>query len=324
MSARERRLLDPSLLPVSLWEPASQTLLLPPILAKAYETVIDRHNLRALAESRNSRNPPIGGLGKKETDKHFAQAFDGSVARAQLAITDPKNEVMRASNAFIKALSGNRVCIVDAPCGAGAASLAFLSVIAELRACEVLPRQPLDVRLIGAEISNPARDYAVEILEELRYFFEQQAIFVKEEFLTWDVTHKMSNTDLICRMTLASSEIKKRLLIVANFSGFLEKDSKRKAAKNQIEELFRYASGINNVAIWIEPQMNKVINSSGLFTNIIKWVTDLFSDFSRINTDGDSSEPFLLSKCRFRSPINPKNNNCVRLAVMRLDLARSS
>jgi hypothetical protein len=324
LSARERRLLDPALLPVSLWEPKSQTLLLPPILAKAYETVIDRHNLRALAESRDPDNPPIGGLDKESADKHFAQAFDGSVARAQLAITDPKNEVMRASNAFIQTLSGNRVCITDAPCGAGAATLAFLSVIAELRACEVLPRQPLDVHLIGAEISNPARNYAVEILEELRSFFEQQAIFVKEEFLTWDVTNKMSNTDLIRRMTLASSEIKRRLLIVANFSGFLEKDGKKKAAKIQIEELFRYASGVNSVAIWIEPQTNKVINNSGLFANIIKWSADLFSIFSRINTDGDSSEPFLLSESRFKSPLNPEKTHRVRLAVMRLDLARSS
>lgn len=66
MSAQERRLLDPALLPVSIWEPASQTLLLPPILAKAYKTVIDRHNLRELAESRDPKNPPIGGLDKKK------------------------------------------------------------------------------------------------------------------------------------------------------------------------------------------------------------------------------------------------------------------
>lgn len=324
MSARERRLLDPALLPASLWNPASQTLLLPPVLARAYETVIDRHNLRALSELRDPKNPPIGGLDREKTDQHFAQAFDGSAARVQLAITDPKDEVLRASNAFIQTLSGNRVCIADAPCGAGAAALAFLSVIAELRACEVLPRQPLYVHLIGAEISEPARGYAVEVLEELRSFFEQQAIFVKEEFLTWDVTDKMSNTDLIRRMTLASSEIKKRLLIVANFSGFLEKNGKRNDAKNQIEELFRYASGVNSVAIWIEPQTNKVINNSGLFANIIKWYANLFSIFSRINTDGDSSEPFLLSECQFKSPLNPEKTPRVRLAVMRLDLDRSS
>lgn len=66
MSAKERRLLDPALLPVSLWEPESQTLLLPPILAKAYETVVDRHNLRELSESRDPDNPPIGGLDKKK------------------------------------------------------------------------------------------------------------------------------------------------------------------------------------------------------------------------------------------------------------------
>lgn len=94
---------------------------------------------------------------------------------------------MRASNAFIQTLSGNRVCIADAPCGAGAAALAFLSVIAELRACEVLPRQPLDIRLIGAELSEPAGAYASELFEEVRIFLESQAIFVEAEFIRWDI-----------------------------------------------------------------------------------------------------------------------------------------
>lgn len=324
MRTCQPRLLDPALLPASLWNPVSQTLLLPPALAQAYKTVIDRHGLRELAESRDLKNSPIGGLDREKTDQHFAQAFDGSVARVQLAVTDPKNEVSRASNAFFQTLSGNRVCITDAPCGAGAAAFAFLSVIAELRACQVLPRLPLDVHLIGAEISEQAKYYAAELIKELRPFFESQAIFVEEEFISWDITNKLSNTDLIHRMTLFSNNLLKRLLILANLSGFLEKNNKRKAAQPQIEELFRHASGNNSLAIWIEPQMNQVINESGLFARLIKWITGPFNPFSRINTDGDVSKPFLLSECRFQSPLNPEKNNCVRLAVMRLDLARSS
>lgn len=324
MSARQRRLLDSDLLPANLWNPVSQTLLLPPALANAYEMVIDLHGLRELAESRDQKNSPIGGVGKNETDKHFAQAFAGSVARAQLAITDPKNEVLRASNAFVQILGGNRVCIVDAPCGSSAATFAFLSVIAELRACEILPRQPLDVHLIGAEISESARGYAIEILDRLRPFFESQAIFVKEDFIAWDVTDRLSNTDLIREMILASSGINKCLLVVANFSGFLEKGGKTEAARPQIEELFRHASGRDRVAIWIEQKTKEAINNSGLFPKIVKWVTDRFRSFSRINSDGDISKPYLLSECRFQSPLNSKKIHCVRLAIMRLDLVRSS
>jgi hypothetical protein len=91
MSASTRRILDPSILPVTLWEPSEQLLILPPILASAYEAIIDCHKLRLLAASRNRDNPPVGGLTQHKADEHFAQAFDGSAARTQLALLDPKD-----------------------------------------------------------------------------------------------------------------------------------------------------------------------------------------------------------------------------------------
>jgi hypothetical protein len=144
-----KRLLDPELLPHTLWERSSKTLLLPPALSCAYKKLIYSCGLSELADARDPKNPPVGGMDQKRTDQHFAQAFDGSVARAQLAVIDPKCDVSRVSNAFIQSLSGNRVSITDAPCGAGAASFAFLTTIAELRAQNILPREPLDVVLIG-------------------------------------------------------------------------------------------------------------------------------------------------------------------------------
>lgn len=324
MSTKDYRLLDTELIPASLWNASSETLLLPPALARAYQTLLDRHNLRSLAESRDPNNPPRGGLTQEKTDEHFAKAFDGSVARSQLAVIDPKKEVTRASNAFIQFLSGNKVCITDAPCGAGAAVFAFLATIAELRSEGVLPREPLDVYLIGAEISEPARTYASEILQELRPLLEAQAIFITEKFLYWDVTDALSNTDLIRKMTVMTSDIPKHLLIVANFNGFLERERKRSDAQRQIEELFRHASGKNCVAIWIEPQMNAALLEGGLFTEIKKWVTDLWHRFAMVNIEGDIANPVLTSKCKFQSPLNSAKSHPVRLAVMRIDLDRTS
>ncbi len=45
------RLLDPALIPKSLWVPESETLFIAPSLAKAYEILVDRHLLRGLSES---------------------------------------------------------------------------------------------------------------------------------------------------------------------------------------------------------------------------------------------------------------------------------
>lgn len=320
MNIKEQRLLDPANLPKSLWEASPEMLFISPELAKAYKTLIIRHGLEALSQSRDSKNPPTGGFSQEETDKHFAQAFDGSAARAQLAVLDPKQEVPRASNAFIKQLSGNEVCITDAPCGAGAAAIAFFGTIAELRYRKVLPREPLTVHLIGAEISEPARIYAVSLLKEMTPFLESQAVFVNSEYFKWDVTDKLSNTNLIKKMTRASSDNVKRLLIVANFSDFLIKRKKWEDAKPQLEELFRHSSGPSSIVIWIEPQVNTAITSGGLFSKIILWASSKLKKFCNISVDEGGSDPFQLSGCQFTSPLDDTKTHTVRLSVMRLDL----
>jgi len=261
--------------------------------------------------------PPVGGLDKARTDQHFAQAFDGSAARAQLAITDPKDEVARASNAFVQFLSGNRVCITDAPCGAGATVFAFLATIAELRAHAVLPREPLDVCLIGAEISGPAREYAAQVLSELRPTLEEQAIFVDAELLDWNVTDSMSTTDLIRKVTVVSSSCRKLLMVVANFNAFLEKERKRKDAQPQLEELFRHASGGNNMAIWIEPDMNRATREGGLFPWLINLIDNAWRRF--VSRDSD----FETASVQFALPLNPRKTVRVGLAVIAMILTRS-
>jgi hypothetical protein len=152
------RLLNPESLPATLWDKEEKFLLLPVEFAAAYERLIDRYGLRTLATSRSEQDSPIGGVSKAEADQHFAQQFDNSAARAQLALTNVTGDLIVVSNALIRALGGNSICLTDAPCGAGAATYAFLCAIAELRAQSVLPaRCALDVRLIGAEISGHAR-----------------------------------------------------------------------------------------------------------------------------------------------------------------------
>jgi len=204
------------------------------------------------------------------------------------------------------------------PCGAAAASLAYLTAIAELRAQNVLPRLPLDVYLIGAEISGPARCYARQLLEGIDDFLCEQAIFIESEFFPWDVTNQMSTTNLIQRMTVTSSGNSHRLLVIANFNGFLERQGKRKEAERQLEELFRHAAAPNSVAIWIEPKMNRAIAQGGLFTWLQKQMKTAWRFFVREPDDNQSS--ILTSSAQFSLPLDPSKTAKVRLAVMRLDL----
>ena len=314
------RLLKPSTLPESIWDAANGVLILPSSLAGAYKAVVDRHQLRELAKTRDMDDPPVGGLDQERTDKHFAQAFDGSCARAQLALLDPKNNVPRASNAFISCLAGNSASVTDAPCGAGAAAYSFLATIAELRAQKVLPREPLHIHLIGAELSAPARSYAQKMLTELTPALETQAIFVDVEWLEWDVTSSLSNTDLIRKMTLKASGKASRLLVVANFNGLLEKDRKKNEAAPQLGELFRYASGDNSMAIWIEPDMNRA--TEGLFPWLRTKLKEAWRKFAREHSSGSDAEPVATSSARFQLPLTPKETARVGLAVMAIELRR--
>lgn len=321
MSVSEQ-LLNPESLPATLWDKEDQFLRLPAEYAAAYERLIDRYGLRVLATSRTEKDSPTGGISKAETDQHFAQQFDNSAARAQLALTNVTGDVISVSNALIRALSGNAICMTDAPCGAGAATYAFLSAIAELRAHSILPRIRLDVRLIGAEISEHARRIAAEMLEELRPYLESQAISVSAAFQEWDVTTKLSNTDLIAASIRASAAPIKRLIVIANFTGFLSQKGKLKDAEPQLEELFRYSSGPGNVAIWIEPQMNFAITDGGVLHSIGRWATERWHRFSRVAKSIGQLPPFSTSGVPFKSTLTP-DMRPIRLAVIRLDLERS-
>lgn len=318
-----RRLLKPELLPQTLWDSTTGTLVIPPILSRAYQTIICRHNLEELAKDRDKNNPPIGGLNQAKTDLHFAQAFDGSVARTQLALLDPYNHVAHVSNAFISRFAGNSLSLTDAPCGAGAAAFSFLASIAELRAQKVLPRLPLHAVLIGAELSQPARAYAKELFMEIRPALEEQAIFVKLELMEWDVTNTLSNTDLIQSMTRSADGKKNRLIVVANFNGFLEKERKRHEAAPRLEELFRHASGENSMAIWIEPDMNRATENGGLFQWLRKSTKQAWRNFVREHLGGGEPEQIYRSSAKFHLPLLPGETADVRLAVMSLVLERS-
>lgn len=315
----QERLLKPSDLPGSLWDRSAELLSLPPALAAAYEKLIDRHNLRELAMYRVENDPPVGGLTQELTDKHYAQAFDGSCARIELALLDPMNVVPHASNAFISCLAGNATSLTDAPCGAGAAAFSFLATVAELREKKVLPRNELNISLIGAELSEAARVYAQEMLEELRPTLESQAIFVHAEWMAWDVTCSLSNTDLIRKMTIVAEGKSNRLFVIANFNGFLEKGGKKKVALPQLNELFRHASGENSMALWIEPDMNSA--TVGLFP----WLKDLLKGawqlFAR-ETLHETTTPSAVSRSRFRLPLAPERKVRVGLSVMAIELRR--
>lgn len=268
-----------------------------------------------LAAQAGSGEGPTGGMTKKDTDKHFAQRFDGAAARIQLALLDPNGNLGPLPDRLLEAVAGNPLCITDTPCGAGAATLGLLTTLAELRRNQILPRLPLDVHLIGAELSDHARAYAVELLSEVRQDLEEQAIFADAEWLPWNVKDTVSTADLIRRMTLVSTSHPNQLILVANFSGFLSSPKNRDKAEGPFQELFHHAgAGRGATVLWIEPLMNEVTAKGAMYDWLNKRL-DAASQYIRKKLSGAPPDHHVTTETWCYRAVAPEEKIRVNLAA---------
>lgn len=311
------RLLNPADLPEQLWLRAEGLVLVPPALAEAYTAQINALGLRGLSEMRDPDDPPVGGITQEQTDRHFAQAFDSSVARVELVILDPLSDLGEASDSILRAFAGDRIVLADAPCGAGAAALSLLCCIAELRRQGIVTRHPLDVTLIGAEISDPARLYAEQMVDRVSRSLADQGIFVRHECMPWDVLSEISNTDLIQHIVRAGIDGRPCCLVIANFSGFLQRARKRAEAEPKLGELFRHVSRGGGSTFWVEPATNVAAMPGGLlpwFSGRVRSVwRHLFAGASESNATEDPS----VSHAQYRRVLSPTETPRVNVALIR-------
>ena len=258
---------------------------------------------------------------KAETDKHFAQQFCGSVARSQLALLDPHDQVRHVADAFATLLAGGKMALLDLPSGAGALSLGLLCTIAELRSRGVLPRHPLDITIIGGEISAAARSYADKLFRRVVPDLARQAIFVNQTQVHWDACDKVDTTRLLQRFLGTCAETDRKVVAISNFSAFLSQHGKQKQVFPQLEDVFQFSSGANSSAIWIEPQLNGATATGGVFTWVVKQLREKLTRFVNLvrgsdSHDKDASE----TEADFVPPMTPNIAVRVRLAVLRFEL----
>ncbi len=276
--------------------------------------MLEKNGIREQAK-KDSQKSIAGGLTEQATKDHLAWRFTGSAARVELAMLSPNHHKSEISNAFAKIFSGGRVLLADVPCGSGAAALSVLTTITELRAQSVLPRMPLEVVLVGGEISAHARANFTAAIQDIKGELEKQAITINDSVMHWDVCDLLSNTDLIKQLTLLGDKCSARMLLLANFSEFLQGDGKWKTAQPQFDELFRHFRSERSSAIWIEPQTNK---ASSFFERIIKWVglRKFALPFSRDETE----ENVLKDDCMVFNALDDGKTFRTQLAVIRVDL----
>ncbi len=286
---------------------------LPPQLIASWIKILDKLSLEEKAMTKAPKGFE-GGMGEEDTQNHLAWRFTGSCARVILSMLDPHEELAEISDTFARIFSGNKVFLADLPCGSGAATVSILSVLCELRKQNRIPRMPLEIVIIGGEISEYAREYAQDALELIVPELKEQAITIDFKAMHWNVRDRFSNTELIKQLNIKSQDSAAKLLILANFSGFLERESGWKEAKDQFDELFRYSRSENSIALWIEPSKNNV--TKGFMPRLLKWFKQLFSIIPQIN---DDEKTYAQSMVQVWHPLRLRTfrNN---LTVVRFDL----
>lgn len=313
------RLIQPVDIPKTLWDTNTECLHLAPDLLTAWKHLLQHAGLEEKALQPVPEGK-IGGLSKEETDDHLTWRFSGSSARVQLGLLDPRGELSGVTDAFAKVFSGGTVLVADLPCGSGAAVLTLLASVAELRRQGRIPRFPLHVNVVGGELSEFARDYASRAMNHIKDTLAEQAIWVSAEFLPWNALDKFSTADLTNRLTVLGHECSARLIVLANFSGFLQGDGKWKEALPQFESLFVHGRAHNSFVLWIEPQTNKVLGLGGFFSRAIAWFKKLFSAHqTQDEQDALVVENLGKSKSGVQHPLKDHQFD-VHLVIQRFDL----
>jgi len=290
------------------------------MLVATWRDLLEKYGLLESARQPAPKNL-IGGLGEKESKDHLVWRFTGSAARLSMLMLDPKGKLENVSDAFFHAFSGNRVFIADIPAGSGAAILAVLTTLAELRKQERIPRNPLTVVILAGELSEFARDYANSMLGKVKKDLADQAISIEFHLRAWDALDKFSTSSLVREMTLHSQDAAARMVILANFSGFLNSSTNWNKAKTQFEEIFRYSTDeIFSTAIWVEPDKNNVTNDKGFFSRVTTWFRSSIQGF--LGKGRNSEElSFACSATKVKHPLKDHEFRS-SLTVLRFDLPK--
>ncbi len=311
----KERFIDPDKIPPSLWQKETKKLLLPHILVDLWKGLLGKNGLLKQAENIAPSNL-TGGISKKDTDNHLAWRYNGSCARVLLSLIDPNRNLSKISDAYASAFAGERVLLTDLPCGSGPAIITILCTLFELRKAGVLPRHPLNIKVLGGEISPTAREYLTEQLVEIKNVLEEQAIWIEFDIVEWDTLCKISTANLIKKINRMEQNFDFKVLMLSNFSGFLQNSGKWKKANLQFENIFLHYRDTNSIAIWIEPQKNGVIP---FFDRVVKWFKSTFKALLDTEAINDEENWYGRASANCVQPIK-KGDFPVNLTVARFNL----
>lgn len=241
-------------------------------LASSYLSRLGEQGLLVLAQEREHHGD-AGGQSREEADRHFAHQFVNSAARIVYVSTDPTGEVADASSLVRQSFTDGRVLLVEVPCGSGAGTLGLLSALCEYRRTSDLPTLPLNVDVLGGDISDRAIEHFTSLVSQLSPHLAAQKIDVElhAEFL--DVTNLKVASGFIDKVVALAGECDQVFLLVSNFSDALTEVDVNESFQHFLSQFSGRMKWPNTVC-WVEPNSNKAESSlkkfQGFFVRLLK------------------------------------------------------
>lgn len=278
-------------------------LTLPDTLSSLYISKLESIGYLEFAKEyhRNANTEgPIGGSEQADTYEHFAARFSNSCARLQYVVINPNEEFGTVPDNFISSFSSGKLCLLDAPCGTGAASMSLLHLLCTARKEGQLPKLPLSVHIIAADYSEHALKIFTDLLSQSQDEFANNAIEIITEEYLWDAKDVASTAQLMD--DFRSHDCDEFFVMVSAFSG-LGPDG-LEVIKPSLQYIQSSLSNKKFTLVHIEPKTKKATN---FLRDMVSMIKNVFKD--------EDDNPNYQSRERFIW-IDPVNKREVKSDVM--------
>ncbi len=248
-------------------------LLTPPSLVEALRGELQQRELydQACVEGKPD-SELAGGKDTEEPIWHFTHRFKSSAVRVGFVALNPNGTFEPLSTELASCLLDGSVAILDIPCGSGGGLFGLLSTFAELRSEGAVPRLPLEIRLLAADISADGRALHQAMLLRLQPFLDAHGIRVDCEYMEWDVSKLTSTTALVDRWLALAPASEEYLVFISAFSAFAVEN--QETTKEAIRNIAARLHNKPFVLAWVEPILGKKEKSKNKYRQFISGVIE--------------------------------------------------
>ena len=237
-----------------LWD--GDVIRLPDNLRAKYRDMLSRLGFLESALRGCAGAGPIGGASAQETEEHFTHRFGAGGSRIQYVVVSGNMALKQVASDLLTAISDGNIRLLDLPCGAGASSSTFLSLLTDLRAKQVLPATPLNVSLIGADFSPRARSLFSDLIKDLAPIWASGGVKVEAEAMDWNATRSDSTAVMMDRVLDESSFTPDEyVVLITNFSGEASRAAFFREFSPCLEQILARLSTKRHTVVWLEPRM---------------------------------------------------------------------